>query len=379
MATKNLNITDADRLAALYGTGLLDSPSEEVFDRPVRIASHIFGTPIALLSFVDERRQFFKSQLGLPSDVAQARETPLSHSFCQHVVANKEPLVVTDARTVPELRDNKAITDLDVISYLGVPVKEPGGEILGSFCVIENQPRKWTDAELEILEDLAKGIETELELRAQLQRAEAAEEQTKLLTQELNHRVKNLFTVVSGIASMTLRTAENVKEARKTLVERIQALASAHSLIQPALSGRPSDDKGATFEVLLTNIIKPYLYEGLNISVQGPSFALTGSATTAMALIIHELATNAAKYGALSVDGGSLDVNWTLDDDVLTFIWHEKNGPTIAQAPTSSGFGSTLINSTIRQDLDGTCDKMWDADGLKCTVTVPRVRLTKDS
>ncbi|OUD08319.1 hypothetical protein BVC71_14200 [Marivivens niveibacter] len=377
MTINNVNVSDADRLAALHGTGLLDSPSEEVFDRPVRIASHIFGTPIALLSFVDERRQFFKSQLGLPADVAQARETPLSHSFCQHVVENKEPLVVTDAREVDELRDNKAISDLDVISYLGVPVKEPGGEILGSFCVIENQPRKWTDAELEILEDLAKGIETELELRAQLQRAAAAEAQTKLLTQELNHRVKNLFTVVSGIASMTLRTAETVKDARKTLVERIQALANAHALIQPALSGNPSQDKGATLDVLVTNIIKPYLNDGLNIRIQGPSFGLTGTATTAMALVIHELATNAAKYGALSVDAGSLNIEWSLTDDELMLIWHEQNGPTIAQAPTSSGFGSTLITSTIHQDLGGTCDKLWDADGLKCTVTVPRDRLAQ--
>ena len=178
---------------------------------------------------------------------------------------------------------------------------------------------------------------------------------------------------------MTLRSAENVKEARKTLVDRIQALASAHSLIQPALSGRPTDDKGATFDVLLTNIIKPYLHDGLNVRVQGPSFALTGPATTAMALIIHELATNAAKYGALSVDGGTLDLTWTLNDDALNFVWHEQNGPSITQAPTSNGFGSTLINSTIRQDLGGSCDKIWDADGLKCTVTVPRDRLTKDS
>lgn len=87
-------IRDPRRLATLRGTGLLDSPPEEAFDRFTRLAGTMFGVPVALVSLVDENRQFFKSERGLPAEWAARRETPLSHSFCQHVVADATPLVV---------------------------------------------------------------------------------------------------------------------------------------------------------------------------------------------------------------------------------------------------------------------------------------------
>ena len=106
---------DPDRVSALQETGLLDSDADPAFDRIARLAAQVLNAPVALVSLVDADRQFFKSCLGLPEPWASRRETPLSHSFCQHAVASREPLIVDDAREHAVLRGNPAIRDLSLI------------------------------------------------------------------------------------------------------------------------------------------------------------------------------------------------------------------------------------------------------------------------
>ena len=164
MSVSTLN--DFTRLLALCEARLLDTPQEDAFDRFTRLAARALGTPVALLSLVDGERQFFKSQVGLPEPWASLRETPLSHSFCQHVVTSGVPLLVEDARVHPLVCDNLGIVDLGVIAYAGVPVKTTDGHVLGSVCAIDTVPRLWTESDVEVLESLACAMETELELRA---------------------------------------------------------------------------------------------------------------------------------------------------------------------------------------------------------------------
>lgn len=158
-------LSEFERIAALEATALLDSPAEAAFDQFTRLASTILQTPVALVSLVDQHRQFFKSCTGLPEPWASSRQTPLSHSFCKHVVATAEPLVVADARLHPLLKDNLAIPDLGVIAYLGIPLTTPQGHTLGSFCVIDSKPRQWTEREVEILRGLAALVMTKIQLR----------------------------------------------------------------------------------------------------------------------------------------------------------------------------------------------------------------------
>ncbi len=164
-------VGDPARLAALRDTGLLDSDAEEVFDRLTALAREALGADLSLVSLVDSDRQFFKSEQGLPEPWAGARETPLSHSFCQRVVAAEAPLVVEDAREEPSLADNLAIRDLGVVAYAGVPLTLSDGHTLGSFCAVCSQPRAWTDAELRILTALGNAAVNEIELR-RLRRAQ---------------------------------------------------------------------------------------------------------------------------------------------------------------------------------------------------------------
>jgi signal transduction histidine kinase len=164
-ATTSSKVWQPERLAELEATALLDSPVEEAFDRFTRLASVILNTPVSLVSLVDRDRQFFKSSIGLKEPWASSRQTPLSHSFCQHVVETAEPLAVVDARLHPVLRDNLAVLELGVVAYLGLPITTSTGHTLGSFCAIDTRPREWTAQEMAILSDLSTLLIGQIEFR----------------------------------------------------------------------------------------------------------------------------------------------------------------------------------------------------------------------
>ena len=160
------HLDSSSRLAALRRLRLLDTPGEANFDRLTRLVGQLIGVPICLVSLVDDRRQFFKSAQGLGGPVGEARETPLTHSFCQHVVTSGAPLVVDNAPAHPLVCDNLAIRDLGVKAYLGIPIRSPDGFVVGSFCAIDVQPRVWSPRDVELLTEFTGLLETEIELRA---------------------------------------------------------------------------------------------------------------------------------------------------------------------------------------------------------------------
>lgn len=143
------------RLEALAETKLMDSPDEACFDRLTRLAQHLVGAPMALFSLVGADRQFFKSQIGVANQFANARGTDLKHSFCQWVVTSRERLVIEDAKSVAALRNNLALRYMNVHAYAGIPITASNGEAIGSFCALDSTPRKWTSEELATLKDLA--------------------------------------------------------------------------------------------------------------------------------------------------------------------------------------------------------------------------------
>jgi GAF domain-containing protein len=159
-------VRDPARLEALRSVRLLDTPAEEAYDRLTRLAMNLLNAPSAQVSLIDEDRQFFKSTHGLGEPWASARETPLSHSICQHAVDAREPLVIEDAREHPLVRDSLAIRDLNVIAYVGIPLITSAGQALGTLCVIDHKPRAWTGEQIETLKTLAAAVLAQIELRA---------------------------------------------------------------------------------------------------------------------------------------------------------------------------------------------------------------------
>ena len=188
---------DVERLAALEESGLLDSAAEEAFDRLTRLASRILNAPVALVSLITPNRQFFKSALGLPASWDGLCETPLSHSFCKHVVQTGSPLIVTNALNDPLVSSNLAVRDLGVVAYCGIPLVTSAGYVLGSFAVIDNHAREWTAAEIETVSDLAALVMTEIELRMRTREAEQRSAQLEsfhrenLLLQQLQEEAEN--------------------------------------------------------------------------------------------------------------------------------------------------------------------------------------------
>ena len=172
-------LADRNRIAMLQRLNLLDTTPEPAFDRLVRLAHQILGAPVCLISMVDDRRQYFKAAIGLDGPASETRQTPLSHSFCQHVVTSGRPLIVDDARIDPLVRDNLAIRDLSIIAYLGVPITSPDGFVLGSFCVIDSRPREWKPHELALLQEFSQLVTHEIRARERGIAAEAALQASK--------------------------------------------------------------------------------------------------------------------------------------------------------------------------------------------------------
>ncbi|CAB4916595.1 unannotated protein [freshwater metagenome] len=211
-------VHSASRLGVVRRLGLLDAAPEESFDRLTRMATRLTGAPVSLAVLVDDDRQFFVSQVGLPESAALARETPLSHSFCRHVVARSSPMLVPDAREDPRVRDNLAIRDLDVIAYAGVPLV-CDGETVGSFCLIDNAAHEWTPDEIEVLHDLAGMAMTEMSLRLAV-----AEERLHTREQEALRAVATLVAGEAPPGAVFSAAAEHVANVFSAVVSRVVRL-----------------------------------------------------------------------------------------------------------------------------------------------------------
>lgn len=198
-----------ERLAALYETGLLDEEAQETLDRYVRLVRRALDAPVGAVSLVDDHRQFFASQAGMGQPWASRRQTPLSHSFCKHVVAVRKALVVADARRHPRVKSNPAIDELGVEAYAGFPICTSDGFVLGSFCAIDDKPREWTERDLDILSDLAAGVGREMDLRRRAQRAERSERELSDLNARLLEE-QDAQTVSTRAAVHDLRTPLSV-------------------------------------------------------------------------------------------------------------------------------------------------------------------------
>lgn len=158
-------IEDPARVAAVAATGLLDSPASPALDRLTRMTTQLLGVPASVVTLIDRNRQFFAGSTGLGDGPVPKRESPLDYSFCQHVVAQAAPMVVTDARQHPLVHDNRAVLEDGVMAYAGIPLVSSDGHALGSFCAFDTKPHEWSERDLQILQDLAQAAMTEIELR----------------------------------------------------------------------------------------------------------------------------------------------------------------------------------------------------------------------
>ena len=205
-----------------------------------------------------------------------------------------------------------------------------------------------------------------------------AEETRQLLLREMNHRVKNLFAIVAGMITMTARSASSVESMGDGLKGRLSALAKAHELIRPEIS-QDAHHENATLRSLLEEIMKPHFDPAAEsqLTLDGPDVRLGPNASTGLALIFHELATNAAKYGALSSQQGRLVVSWAEADDHLQVDWTEHVSHREIEPPNKKGFGSTLARASATGQLGGSISFDWRPGGLHVILKAPIGRLQR--
>ncbi|MDB5392841.1 MAG: methylase of chemotaxis methyl-accepting protein [Rhodospirillales bacterium] len=196
-----------------------------------------------------------------------------------------------------------------------------------------------------------------------------AEQHQRLLVDELNHRVKNMLTVVISLSTQTIHSAKTIEEFSTVFLGRIYALAAAYSLLS-----RESWQTVSLREIIMEELNPFESKERDNIILRGPLVSLEPRAALALGMAVHELTTNAVKYGALSVPGGSIRVNWHIDkgveSDSLVVEWLESDGPPVAP-PTHHGFGMTLIERGLKQDMSAQVEMIFAKEGLRANVRAP--------
>jgi len=489
-----------DRLAALARYAIMGTPAEDAFDDLIRVAAQICDMPMALISLVDDRRQWFKSAIGL--DVA---ETPREVAFCAHAIQQRDIFVVEDATQDARFAGNPLVTGAPNLRfYAGAQLETPEGLPLGTLCVLDDRPRQLDDKQIFALKTLARQVMVQLELRKALAHKRSSEERHRqilesaidygiitmdlqgwvtswnagaanilgwteaemcgrpcddfftpedraaqvpeqemgaalahgrgsderwhlrkdgtrfwasgemmplrddddvpigflkilrdrteyrlaqealkiseasaerdrqVLTNELEHRVKNTLSLVQAIVRQSLRTVATPLEAQQAIEDRLVSLGRAHNILTS------SNWAAAPISEIIAAATCVHDSGDGRIHAEGPDMLISARAAVGLSMALHELCTNAAKYGALSNATGRVDIVWSILDErpeaQFVLNWKERGGPPVA-TPTRRGFGSRLIAMSLSGSASGGNTTTFESDGLAWTTTAPLTAL----
>lgn len=202
-----------------------------------------------------------------------------------------------------------------------------------------------------------------------------AEEAREMLAGEMNHRVKNIFAITSALTTISARSTTTKDEMVKDVRQRIMALSKAHDMVRPDFS---QQKKAAQFGDLLGMLLAPYANthsETERVHISTPQLLVGEKSATTLALVVHELATNSIKYGALSNTGGVLDIKCSVTDGEVKVVWTETGGPTTSNPFGQSGFGTKLVVNSLSDQLGGTISASWPPTGVVITLRMSEARL----
>lgn len=203
-------------------------------------------------------------------------------------------------------------------------------------------------------------------------------ERNEILSRELSHRIKNIFAVISGLISLSARRLPEVKSYADELRGRIAALGRAHEFARPHSEMSQPTAGDVTLQSMIADLLVAYPAQGEGrIALSGDDAVLDERSATPIALAVHELATNAAKYGALSVPEGRVEIELTRTDDRLALVWREVGGPPVSRVPEHVGFGTRLVDMSVAQQLGGTINRTWKPDGLIVRMTLDASTLSR--
>jgi two-component sensor histidine kinase len=339
-----------------------DEPSK-VLPRLVQLAMELCGAGSAGVSILEpETNQFRWFGLSGILSVFEGEKTPRDNSPCGVCLDIEGPVLMErPERAFDWIRD----ANISVPEVLLVPLSRTGLDAIGTLWVVSDRVGHFNSGHARLLTELASFAAMALRMIQTEEQLHAALHQQEVLTREMSHRVKNLFSLMAGMVRMSRRGASSVDDLTDKLVGRITALSDAHGLVRRQFGdGTPA---ATTLAEIVDRILRPYGQS--RWSIGGPTLPVGEKATNSLALIFHELATNAAKYGAFSTEVGSVVLEWTADDNDVALNWQEAGGP-VTGPIGEAGFGTRLIEATV-QSSNGAIDYQWKRDGLTVQVRLP--------
>jgi two-component sensor histidine kinase len=351
---------------------MADQP-EEVLPRFVDLALEMTGGVSAGLSLYEENprpgvfRWTYLKGLLAPFNGAT---TPREFSPCGITLDQNAPVLSLHPERVYDW-----IADANIIvpEVLLVPLYLGGKEPLGTLWIVSPREGHFDSGHARAMTELATFVGIALRMVRTEQRLNEALEEQETLTREISHRINNLFVVTEGMIRISLKAAATKEEMAENLSSRLHAFSRAHALVRASFSPDGSVPVGSDIADMVRTIIEPHEAGPgrRRFSIKGPSIHCGEHASNSMALIFHELATNAVKYGALRRDEGRIDIEWQHDDRNLTIRWAERGGPRIETPPDTLNFGTTLVQNTVSRRFNGTLDYEWPAEGMVATITIP--------
>lgn len=374
MAIAEPHTDPARRIAALEGYDVFGTPAESEFDDIAALAARICGTPIALISFLGEDRQWFKARVG--TDI---EGTDLGSSICTHTILSPEVLVIPDTTLDPRTADNPMVTGpIGVRFYAGVPLLTTGGLALGTLCVIDTQPRQIDEGQIVDLRILARQVVTQLEMRRALRaeaealaRAEAQAAQMARLLEtadtlrlEIDHRVKNSLQLVSSLLALQGARSQSVevREALAAARSRVMAISSIHAALNQ--SSQSSHVRLSAYAERLVEELKVSAPAGVEIALQADEIELQTSQASSLAILVNEFVTNSLKYAFPEGREGCVSLDIRLDGNRVRARFSDDGvGHAVSDGrPAREGLG-TRIMVAVGQQLGATLDFMTDVGG----------------
>jgi two-component sensor histidine kinase len=344
---------------------MVDQPGELV-PRLVSLALELCGASSGGVSVLEGDRFRW---LGLRGSLAvfEGETTPRNFSPCGVCLDQNQTILMER----PE-RLYRWIADagISVPEVLLVPLAMKDAEALGTLWVVAREGQKFDAGHARVMTELAGFTGRALRMALADDRLKKALEVQETLTREMSHRLKNLFSIIESMLWMSARNSQTKEELVESLSGRVHALAVANALVRRTFSDIVLEQKAEIGDVLAA-VLRPYR----DTMLSGPSVPLGERAVNNIALVFHELATNAAKYGALTTDDGAIAVDWQVVDGAVTVTWTETGGPAIT-APGRKGFGSALIERTV-SGHGGAVAYDWSNSGLVARIQLPIEALSR--
>lgn len=363
-----MTMKEQARLAALVDTNLLDTEPDQRFDRLTRLAANSLETEIALVSLIDEERQWFKSCVGI-----DIKETGRDIAFCGHAIRGNDVMVVMDAQKDIRFADNPLVTGPPFIRfYAGAPLITREGHAIGTICVIDPKPREvFDDTDAQILRDLALGVMTEIENDARKRQMR----DLAVINRELEHRMGNMYAHVSSLINLLDKSDLEQDEFVRRLRDKINTLAETQSLLSM------NEWKSVSLRELAIKSLQPFEPEPDHPLIdiqQEDDFHITPRAAFAMSLLLNELGTNSVKHGALGSEGGRAIFRWTQGPE-MKFAWQEKLLSPRELGEPGNGFGSMILKRIVPKTFGGEAIFDIQPEGFNYSVTAiaDRVRLAR--